>query len=147
MPALNIKIDEASKAAIEAALHAINGKARAHAYTDLAEIVRLAEAAECALVALGLPKKLRTGAAWSDTSGSAVANAYDNRRDGTTVRLERRSTGWVLASAAKVTLYKEGGGQGRLSLTQAQADEATRRFQSQFHILPPVAATDPIENK
>ena len=140
MTTLNLKIDDANKVGIEVALHAVNGKARAHAYTDFAEIVRLAEVAEQALAELGLPVKLRAGAAWSEASGSEVANAYNSRRDGTAVRLERRSTGWVLASAARVTLYKEGGGKGRLSLTQAQADEATHRFQSRFSVIPPVTA-------
>lgn len=142
MTTLNIKINEANQVAVEVALHAVNGKSRAHTYTKLAEIARLAERAEVALVELGLPYKLRTGAAWSETSGDEVANAYNSRRDGTAVRLERRSTGWVLVSATKVTLYKEGGGKGRLSLTQAQADEVTRRFQSQFHIIKPVATTE-----
>lgn len=140
MTALNIKINEANKVAIEAALHAVNGKSRTHTYTELTEIVRLAERAEDALAKVGLPLKLRTGAAWTETSGDEVANAYKNNRAGTAVRLERRSTGWVLASAAKVTLYKEGGGMGRLSLTQTQADEATRRFRWQFSVIKPVAA-------
>lgn len=135
MTALNIKIAESNKAAIEAALKAVNGKAYDHAYTSFAEIAELAVAAEEALAALNLPLKERAGATWAETSGAPVPNAYKYSREGTTVKLARRGAGWYLVSASRMALYKEGGGKGRLALTEAQAAEATKRFQAGFSVI------------
>lgn len=125
-----IKIADQNKAAIEAALKDVNGKAEAHTFTTY-EAVRLAAMqAEGRLLAM-LTKKLAPGAIWRETSGQPVSNAYAKKswgpRVGTLIELHRRSTGWFLVKAASHPAWKEGGS-GRLYLTTAQADEAAALF-------------------
>ncbi len=132
-----IKITTDNAAAIEAALKAVNGKALQHAYAVAYEIEGLAEDAEKQLESLGLPKSGRVGASWTQTSGGKVSNSYAKKchsRTATAVRLERRSTGWFLIEAKKVEVGQSGGGAGLLTLTQAQADDATRRFRARFAV-------------
>ena len=124
---LKIKVTEANRAKIEAALHEVNGKATRHAFTDFSEVEDVADFAELKLAELKLPKNLRAGAIWSETSGSPVANAYKGNRLGTKITLERISTGWALVSIKQATLHKEGGGVGHLALTRHQYDEAAKR--------------------
>ena len=132
-----IKITEANAAAIEAALKAVNGEAEAHAYTAFGEIEALAEAAEARLEALGLPKALRVGAQWRETSGAAVANAYAKKafyRAATIVRLQRRPSGWLMLSAYATTIGASGGGKGELILTAGQDAEAVRRLRAGYGV-------------
>lgn len=132
-----IKISEQYAPAIAAALKTVNGRAIDNAYTEFCEIEALAAVAEKALEALDLPKAQRKGAIWCETSGSRVSNAYAAKcrtRAATSIRIERRHGGWWLVSATKATVYQEGGGKGRLTLTKAQADEAHRRFAQGFSV-------------
>lgn len=133
--AKTIAITPTNAATIVAALAAANGRATAHTFTSYEEVVSLAEAAESALAALGLPKAARVGAVWFETSGGKVPNAYKNSRQATAVRLVRRATGWHLQSAASVAIWQEGGGKGRLYLTSAQADKAKARFAASLNVL------------
>lgn len=129
-----IAITPANAAAIEAALAAVNGRASAHAFTSFEEVADLAASAEEAIADLNIPKTARAGAVWYQTSGAAVANAYKGTRQGTSVKLVRRTSGWHLEAAASATLYKEGGGAGRLHLTPTQRNEAVRRFEAGFSV-------------
>ena len=134
-----IRITEANAAAIEAALKAVNGKAEAHAYTAFGEIEALAEAAEARLEALGLPKTQRTGALWTETSGSAVSNSYAKKafhRAATIVQLQRRPSGWFLVSAFATTIGASGGGKGGLILSAEQDAEAVRRLRASYSVKP-----------
>lgn len=123
-----IAIIEKNRAAIEAALASVNGKAQAHTYTSYAEIAGMAETAEAALSAINLPKASRAGAVWKEISGAEVAKSYRNPRQATSVRLIRRSAGWHIVTAKAVTIWQEGGGKGSLYITEAQAEEAKSRF-------------------
>lgn len=137
MTSTNIKIDAANATKIEAALSAVNGRATAHAYTDYEDIFDLSRTAEAALEALRLPKTARKGAAWTETSGGAVTNSYARKgrtRTATTVRLERRAKDWYLVSAVKDEIYQQGGGKGRLTISQAQADDAVARLRATFTV-------------
>lgn len=125
-----IKVIDQNKAAIEAALKDVNGKAEAHTFTTYEAIRLAAMQAEGRLLAL-LTKKLAPGAIWRETSGQPVSNAYAKKswgpRVGTFIELHRRSTDWFLVKVEPHSVWKEGGS-GHLSLTQAQADEAMAIF-------------------
>lgn len=137
-----IKITEENKAAIEAALSAVNGRATAHTFTKFSEIQYMAATAEAKFNTLSIPKAVRKGATWGETSGCAVANAYAKKcstRAATWVTLERRSSDWFLTGAGKTEVYKDGGGPGRLTLTEAQAAKAIEVFSQQFRVAKPAA--------
>ena len=130
-----MKITVENRAKIEETLLGVNGRAEQHAYTTLSEIQTLAEAAEAKLEKLGIPKGMRPKAQWLEVSGSSVANAYAKKastRKATSVALIRKASGWFLIYASSVPIYKEGGGPGRLLLTQEQASEAIKVFSKQF---------------
>lgn len=119
-----IKITADNAATIEAALAEVNGKARQHTYTDYSEIEALARGAEKRLEQLNIAKVRRAGASFTETSGSAVANSYKNTRIGTTATIERKGAGWYLVAVSAATLFSNGGGKGRLTMTAAQDAEA-----------------------
>ena len=132
-----IKITPANAKAIEAALSAVNGRATTHTFTSFGEVQNMAAAAEEKLNALSIPKAVRKGATWSETSGAAVTNAYAKKsstRAANWVRLERRSADWFLTNVGKTEVYKEGGGPGRLILTKEQAAKAVEVFSNQFTV-------------
>lgn len=134
MKAIKITSDNAS--AIESTLKAVNGSCANHAYTSFADVQELAECAEQNLEGLGLPIAQRKGAMWAKTSGGKVANSYKGiTRNATTVKLERRASGWFMVDAHQTSIFKQGGGAGILTLTKAQAYEATSRFQQRFRTL------------
>ena len=135
-----IKLTPQNAQAIVDCLKEANGRAHDHAYTSETELFYLAEHAEKELERLGLPKAMRTGATYHETSGDSVSNSYARKcfsRAATSVSLERRSTGWFLISAGRTDIYQKGGGEGRLRLTLAQSDEAVRRFRSQYSVVTP----------
>jgi hypothetical protein len=132
-----IKITQANAKAIEAVLATVNGRATAHTFTTFGDIRCLAATAESKLNALSIPKAMRKGATWSETSGAAVTNAYAKKsstRAANWVRLERRSADWFLTNVGKTEIYKEGGGPGRLTLTKDQAAKAVEVFSKQFAV-------------
>ena len=130
----SIKICEANKAAIEAALKAVNGKAYDHAYTIFGEVEREAVAAEEKLLAL-VPKSMASGASFASVSGSAVPNAYKYARKATFIKLERRSSAWWLVAASDCEVYKDGG-KRRLILTLAQDAKAVLMMRAGYSIAP-----------
>lgn len=135
MEKLNIKITEANKAEIEDALRAVNGKFVKHACTEFDGVLHRAACAEERLESIKLPKALRAGAVWTSTSGMPVANSYGSNRTGTRVTLLRKLNGWYLVKIEQVTIYKEGGGPGKLSLTREQHHEAAKRLMAGVTII------------
>lgn len=118
-----ILISEKNKAAIEAALKEVNGRATAHTYNRFEEILSASEKAEKAAVELLGSKKAAVGAAWEQTSGDPVANAYDRRshtRIATSIVLSRRPSGWFLTGVESAAIYKDGGNDGVIYLTDEQ---------------------------
>ena len=132
-----IRITEANKEAIEAALKEVNGAAKQHAYTGYPEVAFVLRYAEKKLASI-LPKKSRRGAKWTETSGAEVSNAYSKKafepRPATSITLEHRASGWFLVGVYKTHVYQDGGGAGRLHITQQHADEAIARFASSFTV-------------
>jgi len=130
-----IKINIKNKAAIEAALKAVNGAAHTHALTEFNDVADVANAGEARLLRL-IPKYAAPGARFDFTSGNPVSSAYAKKswgaRCATRVVLLRRTTGWYLESTSAQGIYKEGGGPGELILTRAQSEIAVQQFKLQF---------------
>ena len=129
-----IRICEENRAAIEALLKEVNGKATTHTYTEYGEILYLADRAENAVASL-LLKKDFVGAQWFEISGAHVANAYKYARQGTAVTLVRKSGGWHLIEARAAKLFVSGGGKGRLYLTEAQSEAAQKELAKRFTVM------------
>lgn len=109
-----------NRSTIFEALAGVNGRATSHAYCTYDDIENLAEAAEKALVGLGMSRRDRAGAVYVSTSGSPVANAYKYRRTATRVTLLRRPGGWYLEHIEGALIYAQGGGRATLTLTPEQ---------------------------
>ena len=72
-----------------------------------------------------------------ETSGGAVASCYVKKgfsRAATRVTLERRATGWLLASASATAVGASGGGKGALILTIEQDAEAVRLLRASYSV-------------
>lgn len=128
-----MKIELKNAAAIEARLKQVNGRAEQHAYTTFREIECLAAAAEKRLLDL-VYKKDAPGAVYCETSGGRVPNSYRSTRNGTSVRLERKTAGWYLADVSQTTIYQDGGGDGVLILTPGQDAAAVALFRKQYRV-------------
>ncbi|MEI6793897.1 MAG: hypothetical protein WCL05_01510 [Verrucomicrobiota bacterium] len=132
---MKIKITIENKAAIEAALKAVNGRAESHAYTTWGELAGLATDAETRLAAL-LAKKDWQGARLTATSGDKVPSAYKYSRSATHVEIERGASAWFLTYVSAGRIYASGGG-AHLTLTAAQDAEAVTRLRARYHIARP----------
>ena len=129
----SIKVSKENAAAIEAVLHAANGKSYSHAYTSFAEIVGVANFAEQELTKLLGGKTNWTGATVHDRSGGELPNSYKYSRQCTAIKLERKSTGWFLSSASSVLAYKEAG-KTSLVLTQKQDELAIAKLRKAYTV-------------
>jgi hypothetical protein len=128
-----IKITAANRDAIEAMLAKANGKAGAHTYVHCSSIEAIAEAAENRLVAVGVPKAERTGAAYRSTSGDRVASSYNHSRRATVVDLLRRAGGWYLVTASEATIWQQAPNDV-ITLTAAQDAKAVAALRSNYRI-------------
>lgn len=130
---MKIKIESKNASAIEAALLSVNGRAHDHAYTTFSAIEKIAKKSEILAVGLVGSQKSAIGAVMDSTSGERMPRAYKYSRVGTTVTIERCSTGWFLVGVAAETLFQEGG-KDRLTLTEAQDLAAVAKTRSQYRI-------------
>ena len=128
-----IRIHSSNAEAVEAALREVNGTAAAHTFTSFAEVEGHAEQAEATLASF-IPKKDFPGARYAKTSGFSVAKSYRGQRIATSIELERKSSAWYLVQVAQTMLYTEGGGPGRLILTEAQDAKAKERFSKRYGV-------------
>jgi len=131
---LRIKVDVKNLAPIQAALSNANGRSTEHTYTTFDEIQRIAQAAEKALVRMGLPKAQMSGALYTSQSGEATAKAYKYSRATTTVQLERGVADWFLVSAMPSRAWDRGGARDILALTSTQNEEAVNRFRQGYEV-------------
>ncbi len=119
-----IKINVENFPAIEAALKAVNGKATAHTFTTGGAVHSIADLAEAKLDRLGLPKAVRAGAVFIAQSGDVLPARYRYKAQTTNIRIERRSTGWVLTDISVSILYPKSKPDRLLVLTEAQDAKA-----------------------
>ena len=138
-----IKVIPANAAAIESALHAVNGHAREWTFTTYAEIEAMANVEERRLECRWIPKSARAGARLFARSGQTVANAYKSTRIATLVTLERRSSGWYLTRVAKTMIFPNQGGRRDVWLTPAQDAIAVAGLRREYSVLKPVAVEQP----
>lgn len=118
-PNLRILAVEANLALIQSALDEIQGRAYADTLTAK-DVIDLAAAAESAMDNTGIAASYRQGATFSSTPSGPSANAYKYGRVGTAVVLERKSRGWSLIRAIRVTVWPKQRGRDVLTITPAQ---------------------------
>jgi hypothetical protein len=129
-----LKIELSNTTAIEAELHSVNGKAKAHSYTDFSEIKAIADKFESKVYALLGNKKAMTGAKIISESGSSVAKSYKGKRVSTIVTIERKSSGWFLIAIGTGYLYNDSG-KSELFLTAAQDVRAVVQFRKNYNLI------------
>jgi hypothetical protein len=127
-----IKITLANRAAIIAALDAVNGKATTHT-CRVDAIMGLAERSEKWAINLLGSQKAAVGAKVYYRSGSALPNAYKYSRRVTSVYIQRKSRDWWLYSLVADDARRDAGG-SQLILTQAQDAIAKAKFSSQYRV-------------
>lgn len=129
-----IKITAANRNAIDAALRAVNGSADTHTFAEAWEIERLVNIANADLARAHLPLSMHHGATFQAMSGEPVAKAYKRQRRATYVVLERRKTGWFLATIEPKDIWPAQGGTHRLVLKPWQLTMALQRFKESLHV-------------
>lgn len=139
---MKIKINESNRAAINAALEKVNGRATAHTFTGATPIIEAAVAAEAKLELLGLNKVQRIGAQASLSSGKKIPHAYKYPRIKTNVQILRGATGWFLIAASASDYISFGRGGCSVLLTTEQDVLAVAAFRSSYGVQPIVAAEE-----
>ena len=92
---------------VETALSLVNGKSKEHTFTDYLQISLVVQDAESGLERLGILKKDAIGAKFIAYSGKTVTHSYKYSRTGTSILLERKSSGWHLTSIKTFNLYQK----------------------------------------
>ena len=129
-----IKISPENRQAIEEALEKVNGRAWQHCFDRYSEIKTIVAEAERWLTDK-LPKKLWKGTQYEQQSGRVLAKAYKYAARTTTVRIERRTSGWFLCKITPSTLWPDSRPVENVYLTKAQSDEFLRRVQTQYEVI------------
>jgi hypothetical protein len=140
MTALKIKIDIKNATALEAALAAVNGKAKGHTYTDACELIDLAAKAEAELETMHIRKEARSDCTYTETSGGKVANAYKNMRIATRVTLRRGSTAWYLVAVDGRHIGTAGGGKGHLTITSYAEQAMLQTLRQRYTLADTIAS-------
>ena len=128
-----IKITLANRAAIDAALDAVNGKALTHT-ADAIHVFQLAKQAEEKVLGLLGSKKAAIGTKVFWRSGSVLPNAYKYSRRVTGLYIQRKSKDWWLISAISQDAWAETG-KIIIIFTQEQDQIAKEKFANQYHVL------------
>lgn len=110
------------RAAIKAALDAVNGRAEAFAVDD-AQAVDVAWEAEKRLEASGLPKSMRAGTVVTYRPAGPSANAYKYAAKSTLLTIKRTGKGWVFMQAESSKVNPKQAELFRIEVTQEQADK------------------------
>ena len=128
-----IKIDLKNTDTIEAALAEVNGRATSFTVTHYYEVARVMRRAEKGLDAL--PKAARTGATATFIPAGPSANSYKYAAKSTRLSMARRATGWYLTEVAEAHVYPKTNDSLRITISQGQASEISRRAISAFTVL------------
>lgn len=128
-----IKISQKTVAQTQAALDAVNGAATAHTLYRAEDIVEISVIAENETVSLVGAKLHAIGASYQFFSGKELPRAHDWKRKITSVRLERRATGWFLVEVLEL---KIGHWCQRpvLTLTPVQDERAVNRVRATYRV-------------
>lgn len=127
-----IKIIPENKLIIEQALATANGKAREHTYTSYEEIASLAQSEETSCQKFGLTLKDRVGVKITCQSGAVLPNAYKFKARTTTVRIERRGSGWWLIEVWGSGLQPKVKPVHTMQVSPEQVAAATKRLLARF---------------
>jgi hypothetical protein len=133
VPVKAIKIAPENRAAIESALETVNGRAWRHCFDRYSEIEEVVKAAEQWLNDR-LPKSMWKGAQYEKQSGQTLAKAYKNSARTTTIRIERRASGWFLTQVKPSVLWPDRRPVEQVYLTQAQSADILRRVRVQYDL-------------
>ena len=139
---MKIKIHEKNRAAIQAALSEVNGRATAHTATAR-DVLHLSEFAEAKLASVA--KKRRVGATAKLVSGGAVANAYKYQRTVTQVSIERGARDWYITAATTRTAWPNESGRAAVQLNYLQTLDTLAEFAGRgvgLTLTPPAAAVE-----
>lgn len=116
---LPIAIDPKNRALLQQCLDTLQGRAYADVLTA-DDVMNHANAAERSLESAGIAPSYRIGASFSVSPSGPSANAYKYSRDGTVIQLERKSRGWLLVRAFRVTVWPRQRGRQVLTMTFQQ---------------------------
>jgi len=133
-----IKITDTNVTKIQDALAAVNGKAEAWTIMLFRDVERVAEKVEKKLAAL--PKADRVGAVTTFRPAGPTAKSYKYAARTTTIKMERRATGWFLTDVIASDVYPKMAEALDVAITQEQADEIQRRAIAEFHVKTKVPA-------
>ena len=116
---LPIPVKEANSDLIQSVLDCVQGRAHADILSSR-DVLQIAVAGESALESSGIASSYRPGATFSSTPSGPSANAYRYSREGTSVVLERKASGWSLVRAFRVTVWPKQRGRELLTITSMQ---------------------------
>lgn len=130
-----IKITAANADAINGAIAAVEGRATARTcdYSDCLRAVQLAEAHPALQL---LPKKMHVGAGATYEQAVNLPNAYKYSPEATTLRVERRASGWYLVAIHRGYCRRNQNEEAHMTLTAAQSEEAIARFRAGYSVQP-----------
>lgn len=129
-----IKINAANTDAIEAVLHAANGRASGHTYTTASEILALAKQGNKELHNLLANKKLMKGATFTARSGDGLPSSYKYSRICTQISIKCFGwDDWRLISVQSVTAYRDYS-HPVLTLTETQDERAIAILRCSYRI-------------
>jgi len=116
---LPILVKQANLGLIQSVLDRVQGRAYADILSSK-DVVQIAVAAESALESSGIAASYRAGATFSSTPCGPSANAYRYSREGTSVVLERKASGWSVVRAFRITVWPKQRGRELLTITPMQ---------------------------
>lgn len=134
-----IKIDIKNRAAIEAALAAVNGRATSFTITSYLDVEGYANSAEKQLAASQLPKNERSGVTAVATPAGPSANAYKYAAKSTSIRIQRGATGWFLLGVSETSVYPRQSERLSLTITPKQRDTIAAKAVAGYYVSMPTA--------
>jgi len=118
---------------VEAALRAVNGRAKSFTIKYASEIRTIADEAEKALETSGIHKAARSGARVTYRPAGPRASAYKYAAASTAIELERSSSGiWYLMSVRDCVVYPRQDRIFTLTIDEAQRDAVIKHALSQY---------------
>lgn len=121
-----IKITAQNAAKIEDALKEVNGKATSFALTSFYDVFDISGMADDKLG--HLPKKEKKGTEVFYTPCGPYASAYKYGAKSTSIKMERRATGWFLTDVKEVTVYPGQNAKLTIKVTDEQKEKITKNY-------------------